>query len=743
MASCISLVTNNKQHSNVPLSRVIHQPKIYASHPNPPFTTTTNPPMDTLLPLPSSRIARVNHRFDFPALLGISLSAPPTAPLSATKVATLIEIIYDIIDYLKNATDFLAAAPSSLEWCLQHKRSIGNISAQVAAIDGFLSALVLFPGLLQNTNVVPVTTETTSLLPPLRTLVLTFTARLSVAVKYDDLRTQSIGAIAAEIDSCADDLPSVAKIKPLHHLPNSVSMKSIVESIQSHNYESVSLYTLIKPTFTGAEAACVHLLEEYEARLDPISVAMQFLVEHVNEYVTVHGSIYPSSASQVTRDFNNLRHNWNQLNLTFTSLKTSLVGRRWELLFALMVDDISALLQAMTNDIVGGLTDGHDDITDDFGAQFKLCSNAITIIRKVLLDKKTDDSTTRERFNEIIVPKWRLLNELLTDAKFSELKPERDSTSQVCPNGLRPVRLALGRTPRAETIIDPIHYTEPALTGIDLQLDVNNTTATPYSVVQNDRILHLDMSKMDINGDVNKRLMDFFDASNDNANDNDNENNESNENYSDDDTDTLVHSRSIDQSDHFPLARLRERRMAKTPCKIPIIQSDYIQKGYPVIKKNKQLHGQSRTQIPSISADHPVFISPQKQPSSRCNTLPARSVASPHMSPLVLLSPPLFALTANKNAQRRVSSSSTTLGFLTPQQRSRASLLASRADKLSLDKQLTPNLTFSSDSNYDDFLEDKVSLRSTSPDRPGSSIGSRFDECHLMQPVKLTKKAWK
>lgn len=666
----------------------------------------------------------MTQQFDFASLMGISLSAPPQSTLPDNKITKLIEIFHDVRDFLKNANAFFSDVPESLSWCLQNKKHVINISTQVSNIDSFLSSLALIPQLLQNESIIPEFTTVVSLLPNVRSLVGIFSSRLTVALKYDDLCNHSMEDIADQINSCLLDL-STLRVDDFSPSPNTPDLKQFISEVQSN--KSVSLYSLVKPTFANNESSVIQKFELFENRLEPFAMAMHFLIEEVNGYIRLHGSEYPTSASNITNEFNKLQSNFAQLKLNLDLIKSTLIGKRWLLLYPLLVEKITSLLQSMIHDIHN--KEQSTDVPDEFGATFRLCSNAIMILRKVLLDTPSDDTHAKEIFNEKIVLKWKLLNDLLTDTKHLKLKPDNEAKPSISERGLRPVRLAQSRTPLAESKPTEINNPNTQLLGIDLQIDINHTSSIPFSVHKEDRIVDLDLSNVPKTSNLNQKLMETKDNSVKDA-------------ILDDDTETLVQSRSRDSQDkqklEFLNARLNARQQKSQPSKIPLIRSDCLQKKFPVIKK-KKYPGRKATKIPSISPEHPVFLSPEKRKPSYFATPDHRRS---FMEPLVLLSPPVFALPSNKNAWRRISSGSS-LGLLTPEQRSRASLLTSRADQLSLAEETTPNLAFTKERSHLDIFTDGISLRSTSPERPGSPMGSRLDDCHLLQPIKVGKRAWK
>ncbi|QFZ27997.1 hypothetical protein EJF18_40019 [Clavispora lusitaniae] len=183
------------------------------------------------------------------------------------------------------------------------------------------------------------------------------------------------------------------------------------------------------------------------------------------------------------------------------------------------------------------------------------------------------------------------------------------------------------------------------------------------------------------------------------------------------------------------------------PSRIPLIVSNYTSLGLPVIKK-KYTH--LPTRIASISPSHPVFISPERREIHTPKQTPESRSDSPRLrSPVVFNMSHLTKHSAERSSSLQKSADQMSLrGLRTPDlSTGRSSKLTQSAENpvvKSAERLYSPGTYAKSPRLKPSQLKSPgITLPSTSPERPETSIGSRFDDINLPRSVKEARKAWR
>lgn len=183
------------------------------------------------------------------------------------------------------------------------------------------------------------------------------------------------------------------------------------------------------------------------------------------------------------------------------------------------------------------------------------------------------------------------------------------------------------------------------------------------------------------------------------------------------------------------------------PSRIPLIVSNYASLGLPVIKK-KYTH--LPTRIASISPSHPVFISPERREIHTPKQTPESRSDSPRLrSPVVFNMSHLTKHSAERSSSLQKSADQMSLrGLRTPDlSTGRSSKLTRSAENpvvKSAERLYSPGTYAKSPRLKPSQLKSPgITLPSTSPERPETSIGSRFDDINLPRLVKEARKAWR
>lgn len=682
------------------------------------------------------------RHFDFAALIGSDLTDPKHLDrgLLTFENSKTVAILLDVEQYLHLIkTLFDKAEDETLSWYHEERVLVSALYKEVTLIELFVALTMALPGALNTKELLNHLKHTSDLLAKAKQALLQAQTAVSISAQYHELRFDSIKEIHREVATCAELYTALRDVRLLE-LPEDLSMESVVSQIKFTGAET-SIETPVM-AFSSGEYDFFESFERFESRLKPISISIKFLEHRIGEFNHTCGILFPSAIADVNRDYDSLRKAWKKVVSDFSSLRDSAIVLRWRHLCVFLIDQMVTRLDEMAKELNKNQSRGSLEVSDKLGMSFKLCSNANMLLHKAMMDYVGDDKSIRERFKSELRPRWTNVNELLSGTIHLHKAPgtPRETTPEIGEDGLKPVKMIQKRTPLALSEAKRLPSTNsPNNGGFDLRLGVNPSPNVPISAQKTDRFVDLDLDPSQLPSArlqmalLGLQLPPKNDVSNASHNDS---------------TETLVHPKTPELHQIDPISNYTRLLQAYSqahpplPSRIPVIVEHYIQMNLPVIKKVSS----KGSRIPSISPSHPVFISPERRPQSRptppnfANPL----FKTPLVSPVLLRSPPLFTLPKKRIGGRTSSAGSLFAGDMTPQERSRASLLTMRADKLSLAGQTTPNLAYETGSidEVEPYL-DRVSLRSTSPDRPGSSIGSRFDESHLLQPIKPARKAWK
>lgn len=682
------------------------------------------------------------RHFDFVALIGSDLTDPKHLDrgLLTFENSKTVTILQDVEQYLHQIKAlFDKAEDETLGWYHEERALVSALYKEVTLIELFVALTMALPGALNTKELLSHLKHTSDLLAKAKQALLQAQTAVSISAQYHELRFDSIKDIHREVATCAEIYTTLQDVKLLE-LPGDLSMEKVVSQIKFTGAET-SIETPVM-AFSSGEHEFFESFEKFESRLKPISISIKFLEHRIGEFNHTCGILFPSAIADVNRDYDSLRKAWKKVVSDFSSLRESAIVLRWRHLCVFLIDQMVTRLDEMATELNKNQSRGTLEVSDKLGMSFKLCSNANMLLHKAMMDYVGDDKSIRERFKSEIRPRWTNVNELLSGTIHLHKTPgtPRETTPEIGEDGLKPVKMIQKRTPLALSETKRLSsINSPNNGGFDLRLDVNPSPNVPISAQKTDRFVDLDLDPSQLpSARLQMALLGLQLPPK----------NEVSASHNDS-TETLVHPKTPElhqiepTSNYTRLLQAYSQAHPPVPSKIPIIVEHYIQMNLPVIKKVSS----KGSRIPSISPSHPVFISPERRPQSGptptgfANPL----FKTPQVSPSLLRSPPLFTLPKKRIGGRRTSSTGSLVASdMTPQERSRASLLTMRADKLSLAGQITPNLAYETSSidEVEPYL-DRVSLRSTSPDRPGSSIGSRFDESHLLQPIKPAKKAWK
>lgn len=695
----------------------------------------------------TTELAWAIRRFEFDLLLDPDLLTlqRPFSQNDAFKLDVLLEDLLAYLPQLKHCLHQSQSGRDKVEWYVGGRATLVQVLEIQGSIDLFLSSILLVPLVLSDGVFTAKLKRVYLVLLECKLALLNMKKKIDIVSNYEEIKGQIIDGLLKEVRQCAELFEECKLRAVLSETPIDISLEQIIAKMKlgdvAHS-STFSVRSLAYPAISEAEKETDSQLESLKQRLDPIHVAMDFLDQRVQNFNSTCGTIFPGAIVELNLDYDRLRKLWDRLLTDYGTFKKHTVDSRWHSLFLFLIQEILNKSLKMIKELESHQSSGSFYISDALGSSFKICSNAITLIHKAFMENVIYDKELVSKYNDTLLTQWSEVNALLSN----DFTAKSESSPLPTPSqdkGYRPLKMAQGRTPLAESKPERPIPTATIGMGIDLGLGVNPSPSVPFSITKSDRIVDLSIDT-DImpKSSIQKALMGLADPHGV---------------CEDDDIATLVHNTPVisqDKPNRQIWAKLQQTTTQKS--RIPLMAADYSQRGYPVIKK-KVFNGGGTTKIPSISPLNAVFISPDRRSqvyehplqmhfetpvaftgpeSSAFSTLESAQTA--------LRSPPVFNLSRTHRQTRRVSSSDGSVSGedIFRSSRSRLSSLRVQADKMSLVGMTTPNLAFEA-GNFSDFSPDRVSLRSTSPERPESSIGSRFDDLHLTQPLKSAKKMWR
>lgn len=613
--------------------------------------------------------------------------------------------------------------------------------------------------------------------------------RSELAASWSELELQVMTALVAEVAVCDREAAALDRTPLLFSIPSTVTLEQLLLLGSAER-------DLAIPALSAAEREFYVLLDRLRARLIPLRVLMDLLDVRVEDFKKRAGPIFPSTAAELSVRYASLAAKYEKaVVMRYSAVEHRAVSIRWQEICAFVVSEV---MRRCDNMIAAFESTGSSDAV---ATSYKTCAAGVGLIQAAVAARVVRAPDLAEEFNSMLLPRWRQLNSLLGSTPSPNAVPASasgayDGISSPSPiKGLRQFKMT-----KSDNLVDaptPRALPRPYLPfisisgspmdrfapGLDLGVGVNPSPSIPFSV-QVDRVIDLsiDVALELASKSVHAALLELSnesDGSSPSKGQNNNKNtsqetfdevlssvSSSTQNKSDtDEVATLVHDsydreargsshggHSTEDLNTIPSSDVKKKERppslkvfhaAYRPSKIPLISVNYNQLGLPVIKK-KIVYGYKPTRIPSISPFHPVFISPERRaPPSTEHEQTTFQTPNPYQfsEKDTLRSPVTFDMSRFNNPHRRLSSvsSSGTDEFLTSC--SRSSSLKIPAEKMTLLVLRTPDLTIGASSTERSI--DRIPLRSSSPERPETSIGSRYDNVNLTKPLKSPKKAWR
>lgn len=649
-----------------------------------------------------------------PGHLDLTTTPNPIMPLLQQRLLYLLKQVRDVDPKQLNETDGLHCAMLEHSVSPKHERFLAEIReiytiwlVQKGAMDEFYEARKQWPEILGELHkiellLLPQSSQQTYPLAQTRLFLVELQKLSTLAANFREISDYIFPGVESEVQKCSElhkDLQ--VKFKEVYDIRK-------VDLSDFSLLDSPTLTEIGTMIFPGLLKCLVDSLLSLEQRLVPVAISMDLLTMKVSEVAKTTGAFFPDQNEMLQLSHNHLQSQHEMISGDARHLRARHVTSRWNVVTRYFLAELLELMTRAANSL------------SQSASLLKVCSNAVSLIRLILLNKLAVDDKLSEDFNFKVLPQWGDIHALMMPHDIPGLG------IKIQP-GLRPLRMAKSRTPLAETSAPPV--TDRFTQGVDLKLEVD-TVVAPFSALKKDRIINL---AVDPNFRPSRKILAALAG------------------IANEMEGLSISHNALNATPETPqLSRQFESR-------IPRIRKDFITTGNFIAKMDS-----IGLRIPTIAATHRVFQlperrSPQKplgrvlQISNSANIRAGQVKKEKAMqTPLQgLKSPPAFLMQHN----RRISASTgSPISFRDVRPKSRQPSLASiNTPNLSYMSVRTPNLSYSAmrtpstgftSLDCDTLSPDEYHLRSSSPERPGLSMGSRFDAIHLTQPLQKTRKRW-
>lgn len=715
--------------------------------------------------LPLSDIVNSTPRFSF---FGELIDIPASnSNLLQHDFYRINKIIDDISGYLGELVVIFKELRNSsinmnddLDWFYEGRDGIYDLIRNVESLDSIISQLLtIVDGTKNHANVGSLLVKfegTSDLLLDVKKYLIVYKKKVDIAINFKELNKNIIQSLIKEMERCIKNFIKLLELKvssPKRHLAKFnlevITLKMRINSLTSTN---ISMRSLRLPTFNDLDE---YLYNEYlslESRIKPLKVSLDYLPLKIEEFnmscrSVSNGNLFAGSIAEVDSYYKDLIKKWDYLLNELQKLKRDSLDTKWNEIFTYLINEIilkcdfliETLLDKNTQDKI---------ITDEIGSIYKLCSNSITLISKAFSESTIDQPALATLFNDNLLPKWHALSDMISNSlkpPVASIFPCNSLSGEDANNTLKTYH-TIKRSPTPEILNkESFHKKLENGLGIDLGIDVASSNI-PFSIQKKDRVRNYVNPSSDSGKNLKQSLMNAIDEDSVKQDIKLIDNNA--DTFRDDDEITLVNSKTpklafdMDGINH-KVSKLKIHENLETEnlwnnllnthtchsSRIPIMVDDYIQLGLRVIKKVLIPNCES-SRIPTISPNHPVFNdSPERQNIAISLKPPLflmnRSLSSIHPSPTPTRS---LIQSDDENIFRKPSRKPSIIRNISRQPSGQFTRPLS-----SLSQTTTPKLTCTQTPTY----------RSTSPDRPPSSIGSRFEDKHLIHPLKSQKPDWK
>lgn len=622
-----------------------------------------------------------------------------------------------------------AQTTTNLEWYFQGKVELYELNQNIDSIDGIIARLLLVIDTsgnakhIQYNHLLNKFEETSDLLLEIKKLIIIVKRKVDISINFRELNDITIKSLNTELELCLQlyfKLQDILLLSP-KEFPK-YNLQEILSKMKINNFTSniVSLKSIKLPTFNDLDETLYTNFLMLENKLQPLKVAIEFLPLRIEEFISIStlgspDNLFPQSLIEINKNYESLLNKYEYLLTGVQTLKTEQIDAKWNSVFIFLIQEIIKLTLGLLHEFE---LDPHKHITKKVGDNYRICLNSLTIIKSAVNEGILHGEKLISLFNDTLLPNWNQLNDILTSHKRSD---EINDTYHEY-NGLRGFQTKQKRnTPKVTPSpirlpsIKSTKVTMHSGLGIDLGLDVEHTQV-PISIKPADKII-------DIQQDIDmpsRNLIKQLTLT------------------KTDDEETLV-PKTPKNANQFVISHNQfnnvlklpltskiddiNKRLAKIHLKDLLIppanftsRIHRVRPDYQKLKLPSMKQDQGKSRIPRfVKTVHYQLQSPLTFPKRKVVRSLSSSYFSKNDSPIRNTK----LVIDNDLRHHRMSSD-----FLT----------STNLDTAGINLAPTPDLSYPRSS---------PSYSSTSPDRPTSSIGSRYDDENLLQPLKYIKPSWR
>ncbi|KAI5949754.1 KAR9 [Candida theae] len=644
-------------------------------------------------------------------------------PLSQHELFKINKVLDDIDLYLNdliivfnNIKEVSGHATNVLDWFHEGKKELQSLFQDVDSVDSIISRLLSAIETADTSthisqSLIKKFEEVSDVLLDVKKSSIVLKRTLDISNNYRDLLESVIKSLTTEIEMCTKvvikmsdcKLSSPKRVLPQFNLNDIISKMKINEFTTS----SVSVKSIKLPTFSDSDQEVYNEFVAVEQKILPLRISLDIVTAKIEEFNSLCSQdSYKVPREQVLLNYESMLDKWKYLDAQFKIFKQDNIDSKWNDIFKYLIHEIDQECDELIDVLAFSDTASTGDnstITEDIGSRYKVCSNSINLIESAIVERLITDTEVPSTYNKSLHPKWMEVNDLILRAKADShthnlrLKQQRERSLRI--HGLRQFRTTSKNSHQDE-------FERPMSNGkgIDFNVDVESVTM-PLSISKKDRVKDVFNGENPKGKNLKDSLVQVFE--------------DMNIKEREDEEETLVKTPVL----KGPLeSQPRQKAVSfdfdsyinniinsstRPASKLPRIVSNYIQLGYPKFSKRGGF-----TKIPEIDVTHPVFQSPYRTSRSQNGTLPAGGIeVSPPPPAHHDFADPFYV------ARSRASSNATVIG---------------RPNSL-LNETTIPNLTYSR----------RLSYNCTSPERPLSSLGSRYDEENLLKSLHENRPIWK
>ncbi|WEJ92871.1 karyogamy protein kar9 [Yamadazyma tenuis] len=512
----------------------------------------------------------------------------PESELPNHQVHTINKIVDDIGLYLKELQSIFSQIKMShveatvgLEWYYEGKDQIHQLSHNLTNIDSMLTRLLVVLEAAETSKHIEFNhllnkfEESTDLLLEVKKSMIVIKRKTEISINYKELEETTMWTLNNEIEEC---LKMFLKLKDLRALSpstqhKSLSLPEILQRMQtdgSRGLRSVSL-----PTSSEVDESINTEFGNLESRLEPLKVSINFLPLRIEEFERMSSSWFPEAIATIHQSQTKLMSRWYYFLGDLQQFKKETIDAKWNTIFEFLISRASEIIDGLVIDFE---QKANRKISKKIGENYKLCSSTISIVKESVVEKLLNDPEIIHNFNDQLLDKWNLLNDILMrnqkydDAvNFASSEFTRLKSLQIARTSHSPVR--------AVSVTSPVklHLQEndvvPGL-GIDLGIDVENSHV-PFSIKNSTKVRDF-QQRYTIPKSTKPNLLQEFKLSKNTS--------------KEDDEETLVTKTPklgalTELMESVKLSEHRPSQHEKLPSRIPQIVKNYTQLGLPFVPK--------------------------------------------------------------------------------------------------------------------------------------------------------------